>query len=68
MTNAEKSFGKEKEMYKNNINCMKTVIKYCSQNNTKLVHLSSTSVYGKQVKLVDETCEEEIFKTSKSIC
>ena len=26
MTNAEKSFGKEKEMYKNNINCMKTSI------------------------------------------
>ena len=62
MTNAEKSFGKEKEMYKNNINCMKTVIKYCSETNTKLVHLSSTSVYGKQTKLVDETCEKEFLK------
>jgi UDP-glucose 4-epimerase len=62
MTNAEKSFGKEKEMYKNNINCMKTVIKYCSKTNTRLVHLSSTSVYGKQTKLVDETCEKEFLK------
>ena len=62
MTNAEKSFGKEKEMYNNNINCMKTVIKYCIKNNTKLVHLSSTSVYGKQVKLVDETCEKKFLK------
>jgi len=62
MTNAEKSFGKEKEMYKNNINCMNTVIKYCSETNTKLVHLSSTSVYGKQTKLVDETCEKEFLK------
>ena len=62
MTNAEKSIGKEKEMYNNNINCMKTVIKYCCQNNTKLVHLSSTSVYGKQAKIVDETCEEEFLK------
>jgi len=62
MTNAEKSFGKEKEMYNNNINCMKTVIKYCSDTNTRLVHLSSTSVYGKQVKLVDETCEKEFLK------
>jgi len=62
MTNAEKSFGKEKEMYNNNINCMKTVIKYCSDTNTRLVHLSSTSVYGKQVKLVDETCENEFLK------
>jgi len=62
MTNAEKSFGKEKEMYNNNINCMKTIIKYCSDTNTRLVHLSSTSVYGKQVKLVDETCEKEFLK------
>ncbi len=62
MTNAEKSFGKEKEMFNNNINCMKTVIKYCSENNTKLVHLSSTSVYGKQAKLVDETCEKKFLK------
>ena len=62
MTNAEKSFGKEKEMYKNNINCMKTVINYCSEHNTRLLHLSSTSVYGKQAKLVDETCEKKFLK------
>jgi len=62
MTNAEKSFGKEKEMYNNNINCMKTAIKYCSEHNTKLLHLSSTSVYGKQAKLVDETCEKKFLK------
>jgi len=62
MTNAEKSFGKEKEMYNNNINCMKTVIKYCSNTNTRLIHLSSTSVYGKQVELVDETCEKKFLK------
>ena len=62
MTNAEKSFGKEKEMFNNNINCMKTVIKYCSENDTKLIHLSSTSVYGKQAKFVDETCEKKFLK------
>ena len=61
MTNAEKSFGKEKEMYNNNINCMKTVIKFCKKNNTKLIHLSSTSVYGKQTDLVDETCEKKFL-------
>ncbi len=61
MTNAEKSFGKEKEMYNNNINCMKTVIKFCKKNNTKLIHLSSTSVYGKQTNLVDETCEKKFL-------
>ena len=62
MTNAEKSFGVEKEMYKNNINCLKTVIKYCKKNNVKLIHLSSTSVYGKQTDLVDEKCEKKYLK------
>jgi nucleoside-diphosphate-sugar epimerase len=62
MTNAEKSFGKEKEMYKNNLNCLKTVMKYCKNRNTKLIHLSSTSVYGKQTDLVDENCEKRFLK------
>jgi len=62
MTNAEKSFGKEKEMYKNNLNCLKTTMKYCINRNTKLIHLSSTSVYGKQTDLVDENCERRFLK------
>jgi len=62
MTNAEKSFGKKKEMYRNNINCLKTVIKYCIKNKIKLIHLSSTSVYGKQTDLVDEMCEKKYLK------
>ena len=62
MTNAEKSFGKEKEMYKNNIDCLKNVIDFCKKNNSKLIHLSSTSVYGKQTDIVDENCEEKYLK------
>ena len=62
MTNAEKSFDKEKEMFSNNLNCLKTVIKFCEKTNAKLVHLSSTSVYGKQTDLVDETCEKKYLK------
>ena len=62
MTNAEKSFGKEKEMYKNNIDCLKNVINFCKKNNSKLIHLSSTSVYGKQTDIVDENCEERYLK------
>ena len=62
MTNAEKSFSKEKQMYKNNINCLKTVIKFCKKNKVKLIHLSSTSVYGKQTDLVDENCEKKYLK------
>jgi nucleoside-diphosphate-sugar epimerase len=62
MTNAEKSFGKEDLMYKNNIDCLKTVIKFCKKNKAKLFHLSSTSVYGKQTDIVDENCEEKYLK------
>jgi nucleoside-diphosphate-sugar epimerase len=62
MTNAEKSFVKEKEMYRNNLNCFKTTMKYCMNRNTKLIHLSSTSVYGKQIDLVDENCERRFLK------
>jgi len=62
MTNAEKSFGKEKEMYRNNLNCLKTTMRYCINRNTKLIHLSSTSVYGKQTDLVDENCEKRFLK------
>jgi len=61
MTNAEKSFSKEKEMYKNNLNAMKTVIRYCKKKNTKLIHISSTSVYGKQAEVVDENCEKKFL-------
>ena len=62
MTNAEKSFGKEKEMYKNNLDCMNNVVNFCKKNKVKLIHLSSTSVYGKQAELVDETCEKKYLK------
>ena len=62
MTNAEKSFGKEKDMYKNNIKCLENVIDFCKKNKSKLIHLSSTSVYGKQAKIVDETCEKKYLK------
>ena len=50
MTNAERSFGIKKIMFKNNINCMKNVIRFCKKNKTKLIHISSTSVYGVQKK------------------
>lgn len=62
MTNAEKSFGKEKEMHNNNIRCLENVINFCKKNKAKLIHLSSTSVYGKQTEIVDENCEKKYLK------
>ena len=62
LTNAESSFGRKKEMYENNLMCLKNVIRFCEQYNVKLIHISSTSVYGKQAKIVDENCEKKYLK------
>jgi nucleoside-diphosphate-sugar epimerase len=62
MTNAAKSFENQIEMRKNNINCLNTVIRFCIKTGAKLVHLSSTSVYGKQAAIVNEECEKKYLK------
>ena len=60
-TNAQGSFSRKKEMYRNNIACMKNIINYSRKKKSKLIHLSSTSVYGKQVKIVTED-DESLLK------
>ncbi len=62
MTNAEKSFHNKKKMYQNNLACMKNIINFCKKNKSKLIHISTASVYGKQTDLVDETCEKRYLK------
>ena len=53
-TNAENSFNNKKEMFKNNLGLMKNIISYCIKHKSKLIHISSTSVYGNQAKIVNE--------------
>ena len=55
MTDAANSFGNKKLMYKNNLGCMKTVLDYCIKNKTKLIHISTASVYGKQANIIQES-------------
>ena len=62
MTNAEKSFGKEKRCFQITSNSFSNCINFAEKTGAKLVHLSSTSVYGKQTDLVDETCEKKYLK------
>ena len=59
-TNAEESFNIKKKMFKNNLNCMKNIIDFCVKKKSKLIYISSTSVYGVQ-KLVDED-DEHLLK------
>jgi nucleoside-diphosphate-sugar epimerase len=54
MTSPEESLKQEKLYYKNNMECFYNVLKYCIKNKSKLIHISSTSVYGTNEKIIDE--------------
>ena len=58
ITDAEKSIEIKKQIYQNNLGIFNNVIKYCKKNSSKLIHISSTSVYGKQTGFVDEDCKK----------
>jgi len=58
ITDAEASLKIKKKIYKNNLGIFKNIVKYCKKNSSKLIHISSTSVYGEQKGLVDENCKE----------
>ena len=72
ITNAEASFKIKKELFQNNFGIFKNIVKWCIKKKAKLIHLSSTSVYGLQSELVDEKlkklspqspyAEEKIFE------
>jgi nucleoside-diphosphate-sugar epimerase len=62
LTNAAESFKIKKDMYRNNLNCFKNIINFCKKNKSKLVHISSTSVYGKQSDIVSEDSGNKFLK------
>jgi len=55
ITNAAASFKIKNELFKNNYGIFKNVLGFCIRKKAKLIHLSSTSVYGLQSELVDES-------------
>ena len=54
ITNAEESFDIKKKIYRNNFGSFRNIVQYCKKNNSKLIHISSTSVYGPQNDVIDE--------------
>ena len=58
LTDAAHSLNIKREIYRNNLGIFKNILKYCEKNSSKLVHISSTSVYGEQKGLVDENCKK----------
>jgi nucleoside-diphosphate-sugar epimerase len=57
LTNAEESVQIKKEIFKNNFSSFKNIVNFCIKNKCNLIHISSTSVYGSQEKIVDEKCK-----------
>mgnify|MGYP006205925127 CR=1 FL=1 len=57
ITDAEGSLKIKKKIFKNNLGIFNNILDYCKKNSSKLIHISSTSVYGEQNGLVDENCK-----------
>lgn len=61
-TNAEMSLLNKKEYEQNNLECFKKILEINSFYKSKLIHISSTSVYGVSSKLVSENLSENFLK------
>ena len=59
ITDAANSFNNSNEVERNNLQATKNVANSALNTATKLIFLSSTSVYGTQKDVVDEDCSEE---------
>ena len=62
ITDAAGSFDKAEELEANNYNATQKVAEACVQTGTRLITLSSTSVYGTQNLVVSEDCSPEELK------
>ena len=62
ITDAASSFNRREEIEKVNYDGTKRVAEACIETRTKLLFPSTTSVYGSQSEVVDETCPTEELK------
>jgi len=62
VTDAERSFGRGEEVEEINKKGLEKVARICGDKGCSLLFPSSTSVYGSQSEVVDETCPEEELK------
>ncbi|HJO92905.1 MAG TPA: SDR family oxidoreductase [Victivallales bacterium] len=59
ITNAAGSFEQKEQVEYNNFNTTEKIAEACCITNSPLIHLSSTSVYGTQKDIVDESCSDD---------
>jgi len=62
VTDAERSFGRADEVEEINKKGLEKVARLCADRGCSLLFPSSTSVYGSQSEVVDETCPEKELK------
>lgn len=62
ITDAAGSYGNSYKVEKNNLTILKNLVSISEEKSCKLIHLSSTSVYGTQSDLVDEDCKKSELK------
>lgn len=62
ITDAASSFGREKDLENNNFKSLQHVAKAVAKKKARLIHLSSTSVYGTLKDMIDESCHENDLK------
>ena len=62
LTNAELSFSNPEEIERNNFISTQKISDYCRGYDVPMIHVSSTSVYGTQKKIVDENCSIQELK------
>ena len=62
ITDATNSFNIENDLYKNNLGATKIISRLCEKFNTKMIFISSTSIYGKNNSIVDEKTEKKFLK------
>ncbi len=62
LTDATNSFENGKEFIKTNFSSTYQVLKFCKKKKSKLIYISSTSIYGSQDLTVDEDCDIKKLK------
>jgi len=62
ITDAIKSFAIREKIARVNYSSTKLVAKQCRNHNVPMIHISSTSVYGSQSSIINETCSEKDLK------
>ena len=58
ITDAESSIKNKKKIFENNYKSFLNIVQFSKINKCKLIHISSTSIYGSNKILVDEDCSE----------